>query len=166
MKQTGFTLIELMVTVMVVAVLASIALPSYQEYSRRQRLATAKQEMMVIAGELERFKSKNFTYRNFDLRTVYPSATSPNEIELPINESTKHYTIRLVDTSTNLANPPALNDTAARGYSWAMSATRSNASATDQKNYDGLMTSAGLSCKTKEFNEVKNLVGRAKSEEW
>ena len=37
MKKThGFTLIELMITVVVVAIIAAIAVPSYQQYMRKQ----------------------------------------------------------------------------------------------------------------------------------
>lgn len=166
MNQRGFTLIELMVTVSILAILGSIALPSYQEYVRRQRLAVAKQEMMVIVGELERFKSKNFTYKGFTLGTVYNDATLLDKINVPINHNTKHYTIELVDTSDNNF-PVALDHTNALGYSWAMIAVRSDASRQDRKNYDLLMLSTGARCQTKDFNQVASYTGcGSNSEAW
>ena len=51
----GFTLLELMITVVVVAILASVALPSYQEQIRKTRRADARQELMRLATAQERF---------------------------------------------------------------------------------------------------------------
>lgn len=49
----GFTLIELMITVAVIAVLAAIALPSYNQYVLRSHRAEAKNTLLTIAQRLE-----------------------------------------------------------------------------------------------------------------
>lgn len=55
-KQTGVTLLELMIVTVVVAILAAIAYPSYQDQVRRSRRAKAQAFMMeVSARQQQRF---------------------------------------------------------------------------------------------------------------
>lgn len=50
----GFTLIELMVTVVVIAILASIAFPSYQDYVMRSRRTDGKGFLLSTQQNVER----------------------------------------------------------------------------------------------------------------
>ena len=49
----GFTLIEVMITVAIVAILASIALPSYSAYLQRSRVPPALDALSAVATRLE-----------------------------------------------------------------------------------------------------------------
>ena len=71
----GFTLIELMIVVAVVAILASIAVPSYQEQIRKSRRAQAKADLVEYAQLAERYFTVNNTYVGFTL----PTSQSPRE---------------------------------------------------------------------------------------
>ncbi len=58
----GFSLIELMVTVAIVAILAAIALPSYYEYITRSRLVDAHTRLGDLRIQMEKYFQDNRTY--------------------------------------------------------------------------------------------------------
>lgn len=60
----GFTLIELMIVVAVVAVLAAIVLPSYREQIRKSRRADAARAIGELQLGLERWRAENPSYAN------------------------------------------------------------------------------------------------------
>ena len=61
-KHAGFTLIELMITVAVIAILAAIAVPSYREYIRRSNRVEGQSLLNEAAARQERWRAQNGTY--------------------------------------------------------------------------------------------------------
>lgn len=61
-KQQGFTLIEMMIVVVIVGILASIALPSYQEHVRRSNRAEGQAFLLDVAARQERYSAQNNEY--------------------------------------------------------------------------------------------------------
>jgi len=58
----GFTLIELIITVAIVAILAAVAMPAYQDYSRRGRVQEAPQNLADFRARMEQYYQDNRTY--------------------------------------------------------------------------------------------------------
>ncbi|MFP4294727.1 MAG: type IV pilin protein [Halothiobacillaceae bacterium] len=59
---SGFTLIELMIVVVVIAILTAIAYPSYQEYVRKAERADAQATLLEAAQFMERWYTTNNRY--------------------------------------------------------------------------------------------------------
>lgn len=83
-KNTGFTLIELMITVAVIGILASIAIPSYHNYIERSRVTSAGGDLVTLATVLENTFQKRLAYpvaetSNTDATAAHLSQWSPTD---------------------------------------------------------------------------------------
>lgn len=65
-KFAGFTLIEVMITVVIVAILAAIAVPSYSLYVMRAKRSAAQSQMMDIANRQQQFLMANRSFADKD----------------------------------------------------------------------------------------------------
>ncbi len=61
-KMSGFTLIEMVIVAAIIAILAAIAYPSYQDSVYRSRRADAQAVLVEAAQLMERFYTENFRY--------------------------------------------------------------------------------------------------------
>ncbi len=75
----GFTLIELMIVVAVVAILASVAYPSYQDHIRKARRVDAQTALLELTHFMERYYTTHGTY----LGAVLPFNTAPRGAATP-----------------------------------------------------------------------------------
>jgi type IV pilus assembly protein PilE len=88
-SQRGFTLIELMIAVAVVAVLAMIALPAFQDSIRKSRRADAMAGLLRLQQVQERFRGGS---------PVYASAVASMPTGTPADSPELHYSLT-VDAS-------------------------------------------------------------------
>lgn len=98
-KNKGFTLVELMVAVAILGILASIVLPSYQDYLRKGRRSAAQSVLMDVAQKQQQYLLDSRSYAS-DLSAL--NITVPSDVS-------KYYTITL--TAANGA-PPTFTATA------------------------------------------------------
>jgi len=63
-RASGFTLIELMVVVSIVAILAAVAIPSYVKYVQRGDLVEGTQALSQFRVQMEQWYQDNNTYAN------------------------------------------------------------------------------------------------------
>ena len=75
-KSRGFTLIELMIVVGIVAILASVSFNFYADYVRKANRTEARSELSNLAGQLEKCRSLYGSYLNAAGCSVAVSGTT------------------------------------------------------------------------------------------
>ena len=97
----GFTLIELIIVVAIIAVLSAIAVPAYQSYVQDSRRSDAYVALTAAAAEQERFYIYDNRYST-DINDLGGSASPEGHyaITLAATDSTFTLTATAVNTST------------------------------------------------------------------
>ena len=117
--QTGFTLLELMITIAVIGILAAIAYPTYTEQVAKGRRAECRSAAMQTMQQQERYFSQYNTYvlatagasgaavRTFSGDRVASSActVASTQCEAPSGGGTPPEIATCVEVQTNLQRP-------------------------------------------------------------
>lgn len=103
LQQSGFTLVELMVAIAILAILAAIAYPNYQTYIQRARMEAARTELVDNIKMLEKRYSQNMHICETANADKSACTTFPTPIEI---DTAEHYdvTIQANPHSNNVSN--------------------------------------------------------------
>jgi len=95
-KTKGFTLIELMIVVAIIAILAAIAMPAYQDYVMKARRSDGLKELLSLQLAQEKWRANNSAYtENITTDLGFSDLTSPDgyyAMDIDVNDATS-YTI-------------------------------------------------------------------------
>jgi type IV pilus assembly protein PilE len=97
-RARGFTLVELMVTLLVAAILIGVAIPSYSTYVRKSRRTEAKTAVLDVASLEERFYSTNNAYTAVATNLGYPA--------FPATVGSGYYTLSVTNVNAPTATAP------------------------------------------------------------
>ena len=101
-KRSGFTIIELMIVIVIVAILVSLAYPSYIQYVRKAKRGEAQQLLLNWAINQEIWRSNNVSYNDV------VDTSSPNFI-VPGHDD-YDFDAPAFDAATYTLTATALND--------------------------------------------------------
>ncbi len=109
-SQQGFSLIELMIVVVIVAIIAAFAYPSYTRQVQATRQSAAQGEMMSYASVLENYRAQNFSYENAPVN-VPPPANDNYAINVVVSADFRSYVMTAVPIGQQLGSGAmALNE--------------------------------------------------------
>jgi type IV pilus assembly protein PilE len=97
----GFTLIEVMVVVAIVAILAAVALPSYRDYIVRGQLVDATNLLSAGRANMERYFQDNRTYASVTVGGV--TINPPCVAAIPVAQRTQNNFVMLCPAPTAFA---------------------------------------------------------------
>jgi len=92
-RARGFSLMELLIAVVILGIIASIALPSYQSYVLRARRADGKAAVTDLAQRLERCFTQYGAYNDASCTVAASSASAEGYYAVTVASTATTYTV-------------------------------------------------------------------------
>ncbi|WP_222619421.1 type IV pilin protein [Undibacterium hunanense] len=110
-RNAGFTLVEVMIAVVIIAIITGVAVTNYKSSMQNSRRSTAQADLMTLAQFMERTHTEALTYMPGATPAVptLPFTVSPQtgttyyNITL-VGTTSKFYTLRATPTGTQTGN--------------------------------------------------------------
>ena len=139
-RQSGFTLIEMMIVVAIIGILAAIAYPSFTKYVREARRAEAQADMLKMQIGIEKWRANRASYISDATSSAAGTAITNTPANAGFNGANAYYTYTIPDTT---GSTYTITATAIVGKSQANDVAGSTACTPLTINQSNIKTPAG-----------------------
>jgi type IV pilus assembly protein PilE len=139
--QRGFTLVELIITMVILSILTAIAIPSYSSYIMKSRRTEARSALLGMASLEERFFSTNNTYSTTPSDLGYATGTA-----VPFTVGSGYYQISALNVTPAVA--PLNATSVGTPATYSITATAIGTQANDGACLTFTITSGGVQTST------------------
>ena len=102
-RTDGFTLIEVVIAMTIIAILTAIALPAYTQYVQRGHRSEARATLMQAAQWMERFRTQSGSYAGAALPATFEQSPPPPtamKYDITVASTASTYTLSAIPAGT------------------------------------------------------------------
>lgn len=96
-RQSGFTLLEMMIVIAILGVIAAFAIPNYNNYVKKARRTDMMSKLQEMASKIEAQKLAQGSYSNITVTSILGSGVDASGVKKFPEGDTPYYTVRITD---------------------------------------------------------------------